>query len=112
MHIESVDTKVICSQVDTLENFLQCKVLPVSEYNYLIWELFHLALDKAQQVFLVHASRMMHMCINLSNVIEVSMGHTLAVCHFLVLIQQHIKVEFALQILQTPECEALTGTIG
>jgi hypothetical protein len=48
----------------------------ISESTY-IRALLHLALDKPQQVLLIHASRVMNVSIHLTNIIEISVGHSL-----------------------------------
>ena len=54
---------------------------------------------------------MVHMRVYLTYVVKVTMWHFLAVCHLLVLIQQCVQIEFALQVLQPAEREALAWTI-
>jgi hypothetical protein len=55
MHIERVNTEIVRGQVDGFEDFLQGKMLAISEEHYLVWRLLHLGLDKTQQMLLVHA---------------------------------------------------------
>lgn len=48
MHIERVNTKVVGSQIDTLEDLLQCEVFPIPEHHNLIGAFLHLALDESE----------------------------------------------------------------
>jgi len=46
------------------------------------------ALDKSQQVLLIHACRMMNVRIHLTNIVKITMRHSLALCDFLMLVEQ------------------------
>ena len=70
-------------------------MLPISEHHHLIRALLHLTLDESQQMLLVHTRRVVNVSIDLSDVVEISMRHPFAVCHLLILIQEHVEVEFA-----------------
>ena len=87
-------------------------MLSVPEQHNLVRALLHLALDEAQQVLLVHAGRVMNVSVNLTDVIEISMRHPFAVCHLLVLVEQHVEIELALEILQSAEGKTLARPIG
>lgn len=66
---------------------LQCRPSKV-EYEkqspYLIRFFSKLRLDKTQKMFLIHASRMMHVCINFSNIIKVTVWCTLLIQKLLI----------------------------
>jgi hypothetical protein len=96
MHIQSINTEVVSCQADAGENLGQCQMHPISVKNYFIGKLLHLALDESKQVFLVHACGVMDVSVNLANVIEISVRNLLAICGFLVFVDERVKVEFAL----------------
>ncbi len=49
----------------------------VAKKHKYIWILPQARLDEAQEVFLVHAGRVMDMCINLSNIVEIPVRYFL-----------------------------------
>jgi hypothetical protein len=112
MHIEGINAQIISRQVDALKNFSQRQVSAVSEEDHFIRALLHLALDEAQKMLLIHTRGVVDMGVDLSNVVEVSMRHLLAISHFLVLIQQGMELEFALQIAKALKRKTLCGTIS
>jgi hypothetical protein len=112
VHVESIDTQVVSGEIDGLEYLPQRQMLAVAEEHYLVWRLLHLRLDEAQQMLLIHTCRVVNMRVYLSDVVEVSMRDLFAVGRFLVFIQQVVQVELALQVLKSPESEALARTIG
>ena len=62
-------------------------------------------------MLLVHAGRVVNVSVDLSHVVEVPVGHLLAVCNLLVLVEQVVQVELAFQVLESPECKALAWSI-
>ena len=111
MHIKCINTEIISRQIDTLENFLQSQMLAISEHHHLIWTFLHLTLDESKQMLLVHTSGVMNVSINLSDIVEVSVWHLLAVCSLLVFVEEVIEVEFAFEVLESTEREALAWSI-
>ncbi|KAI7001276.1 AMP deaminase [Hortaea werneckii] len=61
VHVQSVDAQVVSSKLDAFEHFPR---------------LFHLALDEAEQMLLVHASRVMHVGVDLPDVVKVTILQT------------------------------------
>ncbi len=96
MHIECINTEVVGGQIYTLEDLLQREMLAIPEHDDFIRTFLHLALNESQQMLLIHTGRMVHMSINFSDVIEISVRHTFTVCHFLILIEKHVEIELAL----------------
>ena len=90
MHIQCINTEIVRGQVDTLKHFPKCEVLAVPKEYVFIWTLLHLAFNKSQEMLLVHAGRMMDMCINLSYIVEIPMRNPLCVCSLLVLVKKSI----------------------
>ena len=90
MHIERVDAQVIGCQIYTCEDFGKGEMLSVSEQDDFIGKLLHLTLDKPQKVLLIHASRMMNMCVHFSNVVKVAMRHLLGISCLLILVQKYV----------------------
>lgn len=111
MHIQGIDTQVIRREVDTGKHLGKRQMLAVTEQDDLVRVLFHPALDEAQQVLLVHGRRVVHVGVYFPDVVKVSVRHLFAVGRFLVLVEQRIQVEFALEVLQTPKCKALARPV-
>lgn len=61
---------------------------------YLIGLFPQLRLYKPKKVFLVHACRVMHMCIHLPNIIKVTVWCTFLSKKFLIRIKHQMKIEF------------------
>ena len=58
-------------------------------------------------MLLIHTSRVVHVGVDFSHVVKVTVWYLFGVCGFLILVQEDIEVVFSLQILQTAECKAL-----
>lgn len=78
MHVKSINTQVVGSQLDTVKDLLQSQVFAITKQDHFIWALFNLALDEAKQMLLVHARRMVNVSIYLSHVVKVSVGYSLS----------------------------------
>jgi hypothetical protein len=111
MHVQGINTEVVGGQVDALEDLGQGEVATVSEQDNLIRALLHLALDKPQQVLLVHASRVMDVSVDFADVVKVSVRDSLTIRGFLVLVQENVHVELSLEVLQAPESKALARSV-
>lgn len=83
----------------------------VTEKHNLVRTLLHLALDETQEMFLVHASRVVNVGVNLANIVKVSVGDFLAVRSLLILVEEGVKIEFAFEILKSTECETLAWSV-
>jgi hypothetical protein len=93
VHVECVDRKVVSGQIERFENLVQSKISAVP-VNDLILSFFssahvckglslgklnranirtalHFGLDESQQMLLIHASRMMNVRVDLSDVVKI-----------------------------------------
>jgi hypothetical protein len=90
MHVQGINAKVISSQVNTFKDLPQSKMFSISEKNNFVWRFSHLALDKAEKMLLVHASRMVDVSIHLTHIVKVPVRDLLAVCDLLVFVKQRV----------------------
>ena len=77
MHIQGVNTEIICSEVDTRKHFCQSQVFAVPIQHHFVWAFLHFALNEPQQMLLVHAGRMVYVSIHLAHIVKISVRHTL-----------------------------------
>lgn len=111
MHVHGVDAEVVGGELQGLEHLLEGKVLAVTEDDDILGGLAHLGLDEAEQMFLVHAGAVVDVSIDLTDVVKVTMGHTLGLGQLLVFVQQDVHVPLALEVLEATEGKALGGAI-
>ena len=48
MHIQCIDTEIICRQIDTLKDLLQRQMFTIPKHDDLIRTLLHLTLDESK----------------------------------------------------------------
>jgi EAL domain-containing protein (putative c-di-GMP-specific phosphodiesterase class I) len=111
VHIQGINTEIVSSQIDTFKDFSQSQMLPITEEDHLIGGFAHFALDKTKQMLLVHTRRVMNVSVNLSDVVKVTVGDFLAVCNFLIFIQEGVQLILAFQVGETLEGKALGRSV-
>ena len=111
VHIQRVNAQVVGCEVDTGKYFSKSEVLSIPKKNHLIRILLHFAFDESQKMLLVHARGVVHVSINLANVVKISMRHLLAVGRLLVFVRQSVEIELSFEILQSSKGKALAGTV-
>ena len=74
MHIKRVDRQIVRSQVERLEDLGERQGCAITKNNHVIWRPLHFGLDKTEQVFLVHARRMVDVRIDFPDIIKVAGG--------------------------------------
>jgi hypothetical protein len=57
--------------------------------------------DKAEEMLLVHAGRVVDVCVYFSDVVVISVWNTLRIEHFLSLIQEDIEIPLPVEVLQS-----------
>ena len=67
VHVQHVHVEVISGQVERLEDLQQCQKFAITEDDNFARLLLELALDETQQVLLVHARGVMHVCVHLQS---------------------------------------------
>ena len=72
VHVESIDAKIVCSQVKRLEDLGESKNSAITENDLVIWRPFHFRLDKSEQVLLIHAAGVMDVGVHFSNIVKVT----------------------------------------
>jgi hypothetical protein len=90
VHVERVDAQVIRGEVERVKHLAQRQVLAVAVDDNLVGTAAQLALDKAQQVLLVHARAVVDMRVDLAHVVKVTVRDRLHVRELLVLIEQAV----------------------
>ena len=65
--------EIICRQSKRSKNFGKGEEATITENDNLAGVIFQFGLDEAQQVLLIHACRMVDMCINFPYVVEIAM---------------------------------------
>lgn len=99
VHVHGVDAEVVSGEVQRLEDLLESKVLAITENDDVLGSLAHLGLDEAEQMLLVHAGTMVDVSIDLTDVVKVTMGHTLGFGQLFVFVQEDVHVPLALEVL-------------
>lgn len=111
VHVHGVDAEVIGGEVQRLENLLEGKVLAITEDDDVLGSLAHLGLYEAEQMLLVHAGAVVDVSIDLTDVVKVTMRHTLGLGQLLVLVQEDVHVPLALEVLEATEGKALGRSV-
>lgn len=111
VHVHGIDAEIVGGEVQGLEDLLEGKVLAVTEDNDVLGGLAHLGLDEAKQMLLVHARAVVDVSIDLTDVVKVTMGHTLGFGQLLILVQEDVHVPLALEVLEATESKALGGAV-
>mmetsp|Transcript_3376 Transcript_3376/g.13067 ORF Transcript_3376/g.13067 Transcript_3376/m.13067 type:complete len:217 (-) Transcript_3376:1447-2097(-) len=77
VHVQCIDVEFVCRHSDRFEHLSKVQKLAVPINHKFVRLSFKLGLDEAQQVLLVHARAVMHVRINLSDVVKVAMWRLL-----------------------------------
>ena len=77
VHVQRVDVEVVGAQVDALENLAKVEKFAVAIDDLLVRLALQLRLDETQQVLLVHARAVVHVGVNLTNVVEIAVRRLL-----------------------------------
>lgn len=65
VHIHRVDTEIISGEPQTLKHLAKRQLLSVPHADHLVRGMLHLALNEPEEMLLVHAGRVMNMCVDL-----------------------------------------------
>jgi len=77
MHVKGIDTEIIGGEAKGLEDLLEGEVLVISVRDKVHGRFLDLGLNETEEVLLVHAGGVVHVRVNLSNVVKVPVRHTL-----------------------------------
>lgn len=77
MHIKRINRQIVGGEIQGLEYLAQSQILTVSQEDRFIGTALEFVLDKTEKVLLVHASTVVHVCVHLSTVVEISVGNPL-----------------------------------
>lgn len=91
MHVQCVDREVVSRELERLEDLRQCQFLTVAMNDNIlnrplrvlgdtpsvsqathIRTVLHFVLDKSEKVLLIHAARVVDVCIDFTNVVKIS----------------------------------------
>lgn len=111
VHVHGIDAEVVGGEVQGLEDLFEGKVLAVTEDDDVLGGLAHLGLDEAEQMLLVHAGAVVDVSVDLTDVVKVTMGHTLGLGQLLVLVQEDVHVPLTLEVLEATESKTLSGAV-
>lgn len=77
VHIQSVNRQILRAHLQTLKHLTEGQIFTVAMNHHRVGLHTHLLLDKAQQVFLIHRCRVVHMIVDFAHIVEIAMRHVL-----------------------------------
>jgi len=112
VNIEHVDGEVVGRQLHLIKDLIKCHWLLIAiQTDHLIAVVFDLLLDETQQMFLIHARSCVDVSIDLSDVVEIAVGHGFLQRQFLQLVEQDVQLILGRQVRQSAVTKRFQGSI-
>lgn len=113
MDVEHVDAEIVSREIHRSEYFLEShNFTALRTSDHLVGVILQCFLNEPEEMLLIHARRGVDVSVDLSNIVEITMGHGLLTGELAELVKQYVQLELGGQIAESPVAERLQRPVG